>query len=73
MKNTKKNREKAKKSYKKNKEYIIERVRANQKRNQELEQSDRLHESKEQGLITSEKMTLTDNHELPNKLEILVI
>ena len=66
-----KNREKAKRAYEKNKEYIIARVRANQRRNQELEQLERLHELKEQGLITFEKMTLKDNHELLNNLKIL--
>ena len=40
-------------------------------RNQEIEQLARLHELKEQGLITFEKMTLKDNHELLNNLEIL--
>ena len=66
-----KNRDKAKRAYEKNKEYIIARVRANQRRHQELEQLERLHELKEQGLITFEKMTLKDNHELLNNLEIL--
>jgi hypothetical protein len=65
------NRDKAKRAYEKNKEYIIARVRANQRRHQELEQLERLHELKEQGLITFEKMTLKDNHELLNNLEIL--
>ena len=46
-------------------------MRANQRRHQELEQLERLHELKEQGLITFEKMTLKDNHELLNNLEIL--
>ena len=64
--------QKASKVYhEKNKEYIIARVRANQRRHQELEQLERLHELKEQGLITFEKMTLKDNHELLNNLEIL--
>ena len=35
------------------------------------EQLKKLHELKEQGLITFEKMTLKDNHELLNNLEIL--
>ena len=65
------NRNKAKKSYEKNKEYIIARVRANQRRIQELQQLEKLHELKEQGLITFKKMTLKDNHELLNNLEIL--
>ena len=60
-----------KRAYEKNKEYIIARVRANQKRNQEIEQLARLHELKEQGLITFEKLSLKDNHELLNNLEIL--
>jgi hypothetical protein len=46
-------------------------VRANQRRVQELQQLEKLHELKEQGLITFEKMTLKDNHELLNNLEIL--
>jgi hypothetical protein len=46
-------------------------VRANQRRVQELKQLEKLHELKEQGLITFEKMTLKDNHELLNNLEIL--
>jgi hypothetical protein len=61
----------SKKSYEKNREKVIARVRANQRRNQEIEQLERLHELKEQGLITFEKMTLKDNHELLNNLEIL--
>ena len=65
------NRDKAKKSYEKNKEYIIARVRANQRRVQEIEQLERLHELREQGLITFEKLTLENNHELINNLEIL--
>ena len=65
------NRDKAKRAYEKNKEYIIARVRANQRRVQELQQLEKLHELKEQGLITFEKMTLKDNHELLNNLEIL--
>ena len=66
-----KNREKAKRSYEKNKEYIIARVRANQRRVQELKQLEKLHELKEQGLITFEKLSLKDNHELLDNLEIL--
>jgi hypothetical protein len=46
-------------------------VRANQRRVQELHQLEKLHELKEQGLITFKKMTLKDNHELLNNLEIL--
>jgi hypothetical protein len=61
----------SKKSYEKNKEKVIARVRANQRRIQELEQLERLHELKEQGLITFEKLSLKDNHELLNNLEIL--
>ena len=66
-----KNRDKAKRAYEKNKEYIIARVRANQRRVQELQQLEKLYELREQGLITFEKMTLKDNHELLNNLEIL--
>ena len=61
----------SKKSYEKNREKVIARVRANQRRVQELEQLERLHELKEQGLITFEKLSLKDNHELLNNLEIL--
>ena len=39
--------------------------------NQDIEQLERLHELKEQGLITFEKLNLKDNHELLNNLEIL--
>jgi hypothetical protein len=66
-----KNRDKAKKAYEKDKERIIARVRANQRRNQEIEQLERLYELKEQGLITFEKLSLKDIHELLNNLEIL--
>ena len=61
----------SKKAYEKDKERIIARVRANQRRVQELEQLERLHELKEQGLITFEKMSIKDNHELLTNLEIL--
>ena len=61
----------SKKAYEKDKERIIARVRANQRRNQEIEQLERLHELKEQGLITFEKLSIKDNHELLNNLEIL--
>ena len=61
----------SKKAYEKDKERIIARVRANQRRVQELEQLTRLNELKEQGLITFEKLSLKDNHELLNNLEIL--
>ena len=61
----------SKKSYEKNREKVIARVRANQRRIQEIEQLERLHELKEQGLITFEKLTLKDNHELLSNLEIL--
>ncbi len=44
-------------------------MRANQRRVQELQQLEKLHELKEQGLIIFEKMTLKDNHELLNNLE----
>ena len=67
----KKHRENAKKAYEKDKERIIARVRANQRRNQELEQLERLYELKEQGLITFEKLSLNDNKVLLNNLEIL--
>ena len=61
----------SKKAYEKDKERIIARVRANQRRNQEIEQLERLYELKEQGLITFEKLSVKDNHELLNNLEIL--
>ena len=66
-----KQRDNAKRVYQKDKERIIARVRANQRRVQEMEQLERLHELKEQGLITFEKMSIQDNHELLNNLEIL--
>ncbi len=46
-------------------------MRANQRRVQERQQHEKLHELKEQGLITFEKLCLQDNHELLNNLEIL--
>ena len=66
-----KQRENSKRVYNNDKERIKARVRANQKRNQEIEQLARLHELKEQGLITFEKLSLKDSHELLNNLEIL--
>ncbi len=42
----------SKRSYEKNREKVIAKVRANQRRNQEIEQLERLHELKEQVLIT---------------------
>ena len=66
-----KQRDNAKRVYQKDKERIIARVRANQRRVQEMEQLERLHELKEQGLITFEKLSIKDNHELLNNLEIL--
>jgi hypothetical protein len=68
-----KQRDNAKRVYQKDKERIIARVRANQRRVQEMEQLERLHELKEQGLITFEKLSIQDNHELLNNLEILGI
>ena len=61
----------SKRVYHNDKERIIARVRANQRRNQEIEQLERLHELKEQGLITFKKLSVKDNHELLNNLEIL--
>ena len=66
-----KQRDNAKRVYQKDKERIIARVRANQRRVQEMEQLERLHELKEQGLITFEKLSIKDSHELLNNLEIL--
>ena len=68
-----KQRDNAKRVYQKDKERIIARVRANQRRVQEMEQLERLHELKEQGLITFEKLSIKDNHELLNNLKILGI
>ena len=66
-----KQRANSKKAYEKDKERIIARVRANQRRTQELEQLERLNELKDQGLITLENLSLKDNPELLNTLEIL--
>ena len=66
-----KQRANSKRVYHNDKERIIARVRANQRRNQEIEQLERLHELKEQGLITFKKLSVKDNHELLNNLEIL--
>ena len=66
-----KQRENSKRVYNNDKERIIARVRANQRRNQEIEQLERLHELKQQGLINFEKLNLKDSHELLNNLEIL--
>ena len=53
-----KQRENSKRVYQKDKERMIARVRANQRRVQEIEQLERLHELKEQGLITFEKLSI---------------
>ena len=66
-----KQRANSKRVYQNDKERIIARVKANQRRNQEIEQLERLYEMKEKGLISFEKLTLEDNHELLNNLEIL--
>ena len=66
-----KQRANSKRVYENDKERIIARVKANQRRNQEIEQLERLYEMKEQGLISFENLTLKDNHELLNNLEIL--
>ena len=66
-----KQRANSKRVYQNDKIRIIARVKANQRRNQEIEQLERLYEMKEQGLISFEKLTLEDNHELLNNLEIL--
>ncbi len=47
-----KQRANSKRAHEKDKERIIARVRANQRRTQELQQIKKLHELKEQGLIT---------------------
>lgn len=61
----------SKRVYENDKERIIARIRANQRRIQELQQLERLNELKEQGLITFKNLTLKANHELFNNLEIL--
>ncbi len=61
---------KQKEHMKKSKEYIIARLGANQRRNRELQQLERLHELKEQ---TFENLNSKYNHELLNNLEILGI
>jgi hypothetical protein len=66
-----KQRANSKRVYENDKERIIARVKANQRRNQEIEQLERLYEMKEQGLISFENLTLKDSHELLNNLEIL--
>ena len=66
-----KQRANSKRSYEKNREKVIARVRANQRRNQEIEQLERLHDLKEQGLITFEKVSFKDDHEILNNLDIL--
>jgi hypothetical protein len=66
-----KQRANSKRVYQNDKIRIIARVKANQRRNQEIEQLERLYEMKEQGLISFENLTLKDNHELLNNLEIL--
>ena len=66
-----KQRANSKRVYEDDKIRIIARVKANQRRNQEIEQLERLYEMKEHELISFEKLTLEDNHELLNNLEIL--
>ncbi len=66
-----KHRANSKQVYEKVKERMKARVRTNQRRHQELEQLDRLHELKESGLETFEKISLKDNHDLLNNLETL--
>ncbi len=68
-----KQRANSKRVYENDKIQIIARVKANQRRNQEIEQIEHLYEMKEQGLISFENLTLKDNHELHNNLEILGI
>jgi len=63
--------DKSKKSYERHKEDVIARVRAYQRRCQEIQQLEKLHELKEQGFITFEKLTIKDNQELMNNIEIL--
>ena len=65
-----KNREHAKKQYEKDKQKVITRVRLYQKRNKDLAQLERLHELKEQGLITF-NLNAQDQQELLENLEIL--
>jgi hypothetical protein len=68
-----KQRANSKRIHEKDKERIIARVRATQRRNQDIEYLERLHELKEQGLTTFEKLSLKDNHELLNNLSFLLI
>ena len=64
------NREHAKKQYQKDKQKVITRVRLYQKRTKELAQLERLHELKEQGLI-SFNLNAKGQQELLENLEIL--
>jgi len=66
-------RDKSKESYERHKENVIARVRAYQRRCQEIQQLEKLHELKQQGVINFDKLTLKDNQELMTNLEILGI
>ena len=66
-------RDKSKKSYERHKEDVIARVRAYQRRCQEIQQLEKLHELKQQGVINFDKLTLKDNQQLMTNLEILGI
>jgi hypothetical protein len=66
-------RDKSKQSYERNKENVIARVRAYQRRCQEIQQLEKLHELKQQGVINFHKLTLKDNQEFMTNLEILGI
>ncbi len=54
----------SKRSHEKIREKTIARVRANQRKNQELDELERLHDLKEQGLKTFDKLSLKVYHEL---------
>ena len=64
-------RDKSKKSYEKNKEKVIQRVRAYQRRIIELDQLEALYELKRQGLISFEKLNIIDSGELMSNIQIL--
>jgi len=51
-------RDKSKESYERHKENVIARVRAYQRRCQEIQQLEKLHKLKQQGVINFDKLTL---------------
>ncbi len=66
-----KQRANSKRSYEKNRDKVIARVRANQRRNQEIEQLERLHELKEQGNYNKNSKASRTNSTGLNNLIIL--